>query len=91
MGTQCLVLNPGGEQGKPGTIAVSVAFDPLNTQRRHYREVLQEGDRADVAEILPALDRGSSGMGLAARRQQTSIRHALKVSLAVLVARAGIS
>ena len=89
MGVQRGFLPGGRQQAEAAVVVMSVALDVGDAEQRHHREVLQQGHRAEGAEILAGQDRRCAALLL--ETQARRVGNALHDALAVLVAGAGVA
>ena len=78
-----------GELREARMIVVAITFHTLNAQCSTHSQILKQGNRAHIAEVFPAHDNGFALVG--ALSNQAAVGDALKNTLTILVAGAGIT
>ena len=68
---------------------MSVAFDMLDAQQRHHRQILEQSHRAEVAQILARKNHPFADPPLLFK--QAGVRDAFHNAFAIFVARAGVA
>src|SRR5262245_25671122 len=91
VGIEYLPLDARGEHRQAGKVVMPVALDAADSQGGTDSQILQEGDRADVRQVLPAGDEPARRLLLAQVGEQAGVDEALENALAVLVAGAVVA
>ena len=66
---------------------MAIAFDVLDAQTRHHRQILQQRDRRDIGKVLAAKKVFAIGVLALQLRDPTGIDNSLENAFAILVAR----
>ena len=66
-------LPVGRQHAQAAIVVMSVALDVRDAEQRHHREILQQGDRAEGAEILAGQDRRRAGRRFCSRRRRAAL------------------